>query len=265
MLILPIHTDINGIQRPLGLIPPPPGFVAAAGPGGRPTLAEVTLEEFEYRIEDTPIKVKDQNGYGACNGHAAATIIEWARHLAGEEYVPLSAWYIYAILCNGIDRGSSIAEALTLTVDKGVCPESEVQYGIINPRRLSSQAHSAAGDFKIEIGDRLNDFDDMLVATALRRAFNFSIRAGGGFDRLDSDGVVGFSAGPGNHAVAGGFGLKKRRDGDWAIKWQNSWTTNWGMKGFAWVGREHIERQSYFEAYDIVGIKNISKPPVVVA
>jgi hypothetical protein len=50
----------------------------------------------------------------------------------------LSAWYVYAILCNGVDRGASIGEALNLVTARGTCLDASVPHGTINPRKLSA-------------------------------------------------------------------------------------------------------------------------------
>lgn len=215
-----------------------------------PVPAAVPESEWqEFELECADIKIKDQNGYGACNGFAAATSLEWARWIAGMPHVDLSPWYVYAILCNGIDRGSSIAEALQLLSDRGTCPDKDVPYGVINPRRLSAEAQADARRFKIEIGARLSGFAELMTAAQLRRPFNFSVDAGGNFVRVDSEGVAGGRAGTGNHAVTGGLGAKRLRNGKWAIKAQNSWGPDVQAGGYFWFTADHIEGQRWFDAY----------------
>jgi hypothetical protein len=248
------HLPINPQnKRPLGNHPAPQGFRAPVREARPKLIPESQWIEFE--LDPGPIKVKDQDGRGACNGFAAATSLEWKRHLQGLPYVALSGWYVYAILCNGIDRGSSIDEALSLLVERGCGPESEVNYGIINPGKLTAKAHAEAKRFTLEIGARRKTFAELMTATQLRRPFNFSISAGqSGFNRLDADGCPSTSGGTGDHAVTGGLGAKKCKDGQWAIKWQNSWSTQWGQDGFAWFKERHIRGQGWFDSYDIVAV-----------
>lgn len=263
---LPIYID-NGISRPLGHIAPRDdhnvsnSFVSALIP-------ESDWVEFDLREHKSPIKVKDQDGRGACNGFAAASSLEWARWLAGQSYQPLSAWFVYSILCNGIDRGSNIGDALTLLSTTGTCIESEVPYGTINPRNLTAENRKRAAQFRIEIGSKLRTFNDLMSATQLRRPFNFSLRAGGNFGQLDSHGCIPINPGVGNHAITGGLGAKKLPNGEWAILWQNSWSTSWGDEGFAWFRRANIERQSYFEAYEVAAPidseNDPNNPPVLI-
>lgn len=208
-----------------------------------------------------PVKVKNQDGKGACNGHAAATTLEMARWVAGMTPVDLSAWFIYAILCNGVDQGSSIDDALDLLTKTGTCPETDVPYGTINPRSLTDQARRDAARYKIEIGTKLVTWDDLMSATMLGRPFNFSICVGANFNNLDSNGVVGYTSGYGNHAVSGGWGAKEIGGGEWAIRWQNSWGATWGLRGFAYFTRQHWEKQQYAAAYDLVAVTDDPQDP----
>src|SRR4051812_16466049 len=93
----------GGDWRTLNLIPSDPKMMAAF-PVGRDTMAPSDLHDFDDPIPN--LKIKDQNGYGACVGHATARAVEFMREMQGLPYVPLSAWYVYAILCGGWDRGA---------------------------------------------------------------------------------------------------------------------------------------------------------------
>lgn len=269
--VLDQYLDLANHPRGLGHVPPPPDYSVAGTMAATVEIPESDWQPFE--LEGCPHVVKDQDGRGACNGFAAATVMEWARWIAGMPHVELSGWFVYAILCNGIDRGSNIGEALTLLSKTGTCPEDMVEYGTINPRRLSDRARASAGRFRIEVGERLTTWRQMVTATLLRRPFNFSIRVGNAlgrsWDRLDDEGCPPVAPGPGNHAVCGGLGLKRGKDGRWRIKWVNSWTKGFGVQGYAWVSEEHIARQSYFEAYSVSAVyddpDDATRPPAPIA
>jgi hypothetical protein len=245
---LPLH---NG--HPLGRVAPPKGFRSPFKTRPLRKLDPATWMEFEY--EGSPVEVIDQNGYGACNGHAAITVEEWAMWIAGLPYVPLCPWYVYAILCNGVDRGSIISDAMKLMEERGAAPRGIVPYGTINPRKIPQKAHDHAKRFRTEVSATLDTFQEMMIATQLRRPFNFSIRVGAGFDDLDADGCPRLSPGVGNHAVAGGLGAKRARNGEWLIKAQNSWATRWGLNGYFWFRESHIRRQTYREAYCVAAVE----------
>lgn len=235
----------------------PPKFkrnVSSSSFGSIPLIPEKDWVEFD--LTDDPsfaanIKVKDQNGKGACNGHAAATSLEIARYLAGQTPVDLSPWFVYAILCNGWDSGSNIGDALKLLSTQGTCLFGSVPYATINPRSLSKASYTEAENYKIEIGEPALSFAELMSLTQIRTPFNYSIRVGSSFNNLDAEGCPPVSSGAGNHAVCGGIGAKRMKNGKWKIKWQNSWTTQWGLGGFAWFHEGHIARQSYFEAYGV--------------
>lgn len=260
--------DGLGNIRPLGLIPGDPRRMQAV-----PLMADTDLipesEWVEFNDWPAEIKIKDQNGRGACNGHAAATAIEVARFVAGMPHVPVSAWYIYAILCQGRDNGSMILDALNLTKEDGAAPESLVKYGIINPGLLTPEAHAAASRYKIEIGSRLTTAAQIGSAVQRKQSINLAVAVTGSFNRLDSDGVPGLSRGACNHAVHVGLGMKKSKAGKWLVLCSNSWTTQWGDSGFCWFPVDFLPTANYFEAYAVRAVvddtADITRPPEIIA
>lgn len=229
-----------------------------------PDIPDSELREFDLRTNPHfPIRIKNQGNYGACNGHAAATSLEIAQWLSGAGYVPMSPWFVYAILCNGYDRGSIIADALKLLRDKGTCPESLVPHGTINPNRLSAEAKAQAARYRIEIGYEINSHRDMVIATHLRLPCNYSVPVNGNFNTLDSDGVPGNRSGIHNHAVCGGLGLKKTAKYGWVVLTANSWGQTWGQNGFFWAAEKTVAG-SYPDAYCVTAIESDPNEPLPV-
>lgn len=250
----------NGVEYKLGNFPSPYGYrVSASRP--LPKIDIATIRPFEY--PESVVQIKDQGQYGACCGHAAASSLEWARWIANptSPYQSLSAWFVYANLCGGIDRGASISEALQFLIDNGTCLDGSVPHGTINPRRLTDPNKQEASRFKIEVGQKLTTYDQMVISAALGQTYNASVCVGSNFTNLDSNGVAGFSRGMGNHAVCGGLGLKKGPDGDWLIKFQNSWTRSFGVNGFFWISRRHVEQQGYFDCYNLIAVESDPQDP----
>ena len=217
-----------------------------------PDIPESEWKEFDLTTSPNfPIKIKDQGQFGACNGHAAATSLEVARWIAGQPHIELSPWLIYADLCRGWDTGSSIAEALQLLERSGTCESSLVPFGTINPSSVKQQARNDCKRFKIEIGTTLLTWQDLCIATQLRMPFNFSVPVNSGFNALDANGCPSNRSGQHNHAVMGGLGMRKAPDGQWLIRWQNSWGTRWGQNGRAWLCEKNIAGWG-FDAYSVV-------------
>ncbi|SRR6266568_1929874 len=242
-----VHTTDFGAFK-CGTLPTPESFEFKQS---IPMMGIDPSQFIEFEYPEGIIPIKDQNGYGACVGHASATSMEWKRYLMGMPLLELSPWFVYAILCNGVDRGASIGQALDLCASKGTCPFTDVPYGTINPRKLTDAAKTDATRFRIEIGSKAPDFDYMLQTTQAGNPGNFSIHVGGGFNNLDSEGCPPAGGGSGNHSVTYGLGARKMKNGKWKIKCQNSWTIKWGLKGYFWINENHINRQNGFEAYDI--------------
>jgi hypothetical protein len=248
----------NGDPRYLGNKPPPQGLMLSTK-YTLPDLLDSELKEFDLRDNpDYPVMVKDQNGRGACNGHSAASSFEDAWYISGQPYSPMSAWSVYAPLCNGRDEGSSIAEALQLVSDYGISEESYVPYGTIDPRRLTPEALANRGRYRIEIGCKITTFREMLVAAHMRMPFNYSVPVNTGFNNLDAEGVPDNRPGIHNHAVSAGFALKRSAKYKWLIPTRNSWSPKWGRFDGYFNCAEKTIRGTWFDGYCVLA--TISDP-----
>ena len=220
-----------------------------------PKVREDELVPFDARetaraLEVAFLRVMDQSDIGACNGFAVAESEMYARWRAGYDHVPLSGWWVYGKLTNGIDEGSNISDGLRLLTEVGVCRDSLVPFKEFNPRRFSAEAAADAPRFRAEIGRPLADFDDVLTAANRREAFNMAVAVGGRFNDLDADGVIRGAGAECNHAVSGGYGLKATKRGP-AVLLLNHWTEDWGDRGWFWLTRD-VFRARWFDAYTIL-------------
>lgn len=251
-----IVDPFTGEVRVLGTMPTEKGLLMAAPLWSQetatPLIPEAEWPNYAFDIDPAPLAIKDQDSKGACNGHAAALTLEMARWAVGHEHVGLSAWFIYAILCNGRDVGSNIGEALKLLEETGTSTEATMPYGEINPARIPAAAKAEAPRFKITTGQRIETFDEMVTACILREPMNFSLRVGNNFNDLDSEGAPGVGRGPGNHAVTCYGGLKMSKKWGVMLKMWNSWSQRWGVNGKCWIARAHVESASWFECYRVV-------------
>lgn len=243
--------DHTGNIRPLGRVvdrsQPLPLFSSLRLKMGD-LIPESKWEEFED--DDGPIKVKDQDGIGACNPHAGASGMERSRYLAGLDHVEISPWWPYGKLTGGVDRGSNIGQLLELLQNEGAPRDELVGYKNWKPRAFTPEMAKDAGRFKIEIGELITTKEEFATAYQKRWTLNFSLCVGAGFDNLDADDCVRPGRGFDNHAVCGtGSGMKRGRNGKWKCKWQNSWTTRWGKNGYAWIWLDDILTGRYAECY----------------
>ncbi len=241
----------DGSVRFLGLTPTPhalratfPRFADA-----NDLIPESGWREFEEQWPEG-VAVKDQNGVGACNGHAAALGLELARHVEGFDPAALSAWWVYGNLARWpIDSGSNIGEALDLLEQTGCSTEALVAYKNWNRATFTAQAKAAAARFKVQRGQAVTTDEEFATAVQRRQPLNFAIPAGARLGNLDADGVSPLAPGFCNHAVTAWGGMKRSRSGVWLFKWVNSWGASWGRNGTAWLPLKGITRHAGFEAY----------------
>ncbi len=243
----------DGSVRFLGLTPTPHAMRANFGDYEADADIIPESEWVEFEEPDPPgIEIKDQNGVGACNGHAAALSLELARYVEGYAHVPLSAWWVYGMLARWpIDSGSSIGEALSLLQQTGCAPESDVPYKQWNRGAFTAAAKGDAPRFKIARGAGVTSDAAFGSLAQRRQPMNFAIPAGPRLGNLDADGVSPLALGPCNHAVTAWGGMKKSSRGVWLFKWWNSWGKGWGRNGTAWLPLAGITRRMAFEAYAV--------------
>lgn len=255
----------DGIARPLNLRPSIRSRLAAVPVSGL-VLPDSEIRDFDAWPRD--LSIKDQGAVGACNGHATATALEYARRQSGQPHLPLSAWYVYGRLVMGRDTGSNILEALDLITSEGCAPELLVKYGDFSGR-YTAEVMDAARRFRLEIGARLTNWQEVLARVALREPINLSICVGARFNQLDSEGVPTPARGPANHAVMVGGGIKTSPKWGRLVLCANSWGVGWGRKGYCWLAEAHIAQASWFEAFTIRAAtedpSDKSDPPKVLA
>jgi hypothetical protein len=246
--------DAGGETRVLGHVPFRGHRNVSAHAPARVAVHRDLYRKFDLREMQgwsKAVPVENQNGRGACNAFAAAKTLMIRRFLDGMTPAALCEWFIYSILCQGRDVGSNIGEALIHLSKVGTCLKGIIPYGTINPRGFPQAAYDVAKLYRIEVGAPARTFAEMESLTQAGEPFNFSLRVGNNFNRLDSQGRPGKSRGPGNHAVTGGLGWELMPNGKAKILCLNSWDEEWGQDGYFWIDEEFVTIQSYFECYGV--------------
>lgn len=259
--------------RVLGTIPSPKRLVNAvptwSAAAGNELIPESEWKDHVFDEWPAPIGILDQDGKGACNPHAGVLGLMIDRYNSGQRHVDLSPWKVYAALCGGRDVGSNILECLDYLTNTGTCTTGEFPYGVIDPRKIDAGDQATSRRFRIERGRRLETFEEIVTNVILRRPINFSLCVGARFNNIDAEGVPGVGRGPGNHAVTAYGGLKISKKWGALFKMPNSWSRAWGVDGFCWIARAHVEGGSWFEAYEItaslVDPEDPNTPPIAKA
>lgn len=238
--IIPAHQTPDGVERKLfSFATPEPVLKAYSADFVIPDVPKSEWREFEYQTSWKT--VENQGQYGACVGHGGDSVLQWARWLAGMGVRRLSPWYLYSLLCNGRDVGASPYAAMDWLKSQGTCSFDLVPWGTISPRLLTNAAHTDAKRFRVQRGPRLTSFDQLMSATQLGFPICGTVHADAGFMKFDKNGVAQNRPGSHNHCIVKGLGAKRLPNGEWAIKYENSWDVTYGLGGYGWGTRATFE------------------------
>lgn len=209
--------------------------------------------------------VLDQKSHGSCVGYSAAGSMMQARALAGQKtYQKLSGAYVYSYINGGGDNGASIGDALEAMMEHGVCLDSEANWDAIYPSRIPATARTTAQRFLLEEGYRVDSFEEAMSAVQCGFVVAHAVMVGGSFDGLDSESVIGFDHGPGNHAIRS-WGAKKSAKWGWIFDGWNSWNTTWGNRGRFRSARKHwegVQQDAYAIRVARFDPQDSNQPPV---
>jgi hypothetical protein len=222
-----------GEPRFLGALPPHPVSPFPPLMAARPLLPRAQWREIDLSWTGAPIM--DQNGQNSCVGHAAATVatIAWAQK--GESLTRFSPGFIYAQINHGRDQGAVVSDAALELEKTGVCTEQEVPEGIIYQQQIPRTAYATAQRYRLGNWFRCTSFDAICTVLTLGFPGVGGFLVGNNFTHLDQEGCV-----PVPDQVIGGhalalIGLKKARNNRWLVKFQNSWTQQFGIGGYGFM------------------------------
>ncbi len=173
---------------------------------------------------------------GWASAYAARTFYEnfyrgWGAD--GPEKI-FSPSYVYNQINGGQDRGSSIIHAVDLFKNQGAATLKTMPYTLDYLASPPPQARQEAAQFNTDGYERLDPKNTLAVKTALannnvvifgmRTHENFTKYRGGIYDRIEGPNL-------GGHAMA----LIGYDDSKNAFLLINSWSEQWGEKGYGWI------------------------------
>ena len=195
--------------------------------------------------------IRNQEDRGACNGFAAAQALQRALLLSGREKETLSGEFLYSQMNGGSDRGSMLDDGMKLLKDVGAPPYKD------RHRRKFKSSDFTPEDFR-DANER-RAFEVLGVDTELELAEGLAkgavgvvaVHAHNSFMKLDSNGIAGSANGVGNHAV--GVDDVKIIDGELCFDMFNSWSTNYGDQGRAYLTwNKHLKQPNQYHYFYLV-------------
>lgn len=196
--------------------------------------------------------IKNQESLGSCNGQAAAGALQRALWLAGREKETLSGEFLYSQMNGGHDRGSMLDDGMKLIRDVGAPPYKD------RHRMKYKSSDFTPEDFR-DANER-KAFEVLGVDTELELAEGLAkgavgvvaVHADNNFMKLDSNGIAGGnSRGAGNHAV--GVDDVKIVNGELCFDFFNSWSTNYGDQGRAYLTWDkHLKKTNQYHYFYLI-------------
>lgn len=189
--------------------------------------------------------IGNQGNAGSCNGYAGAKALQRARARRRLKFVALSGEGLYGQINGNRDDGSQLVDGMKAIELTGV-PSEE----LIPPRTKIYQSQfpptwkQNAGRFKADECYQLLDEWDIVTALVLGFDVVVAVHVGRNWNTMDSNGVIPYSPGVGNHAV-GVDDIRFRAD-RFEFEHYGSWGTNIHAQGRAfltWEGHLKTTRQ----------------------
>lgn len=196
-------------------------------------------------------RVEDQGDIGSCTANSSSSAFEMLFIKAGVAQPELSRLFLYyatRVWVEGVapadDAGAFIRDVMKTLAKYGICAETDWAY---DPKLYSKEPSKAAQ--KKALNHQITTYSSIPDLRALRTCLAEGYPVVGGFtvpenamsDKAAKTGVIRFPSksepNVGGHAVLFvGYDDKKR-----LITFQNSWSVNWGSKGFGFLPYKFVE------------------------
>jgi hypothetical protein len=252
--------EAAGEWRVLGCLPPSLALGAPAVWGADRTLPRDKWRECDYQAAWPQVATDDQGRTETCVGHAVETVFSYAWLQAGQKWKVFSPTYIYGLINHGVDRGSSLSDAMNALKLFGICEAGYVPEGMIFRSQFPAAAFANGRRHKPVECLSVRSYDQVCSSLSLGFPLATGILVGTDFSKLDDEGVCPVpTKAAGGHAVAL-VGLKfSKKWNDWLVLVQNSYGESWGFRGaggrggFAYLRRAHFDK-CFFDTWAVGGV-----------
>lgn len=195
--------------------------------------------------------IKNQRRRSSCNGFAGAKALERARVKRGEKHVALSGEGLYAQINRNLDQGSLLEDGMKKMQDFGIPPESMVPSEEFLWSKISDEAKQAAARFKALECYRVDTEEELASGLAAGFVGVVAVHANNDFMKLDSNGRVFPTDGPGNHAV--GVDDVRLFGDEYEFDMFNSWGEQYGQGGRGWISwKRHLKTPVRYHAFYLI-------------
>lgn len=230
----------------------------------RATDDDLIVRSGRSKVDLTPYfpKPGNQGRQSSCVGWALAYIHTYHdQRLGGDGGMSSPAWIYNQIQRNGCHVGSRIKDGMVLLNEQGALKNAEHPYttkscnAIPAGMETMAQSRRLAGYAVLDLSNivkhtKVHIDAGIPVAVGFRVYENFSKWQNGATNYQQSDGIYSAVSGVsyGGHAMAViGFDDTKK-----AMKVINSWGSDWGEGGYAWIDYEVFEKLTWY-AYAAYG------------
>lgn len=206
-------------------------------------------ENVDLREYCSPIE--DQKSYGSCTGCASVGCLELLDRKNDMKHTDLSRFFAYYNArsfegTTGVDSGAYIRDVVKGLVKYGACTEELWKYEVRNLyRKPDDSCYKNASKHKIIAYERVRSIRGAQEALAQGFPVVFGLYLYSSFEKTGYNGIVRtpgwFERFLGGHAMAI-VGYKKI-DGKLYFIVRNSWSDNWGDKGYCYVPVNYIKRK----------------------
>lgn len=184
---------------------------------------------------------KNQNGWGKCASSAATYAVEKARFMRGQRKLELSDDYLYSLVNDGRDQGSTLGENMRAITSRGIATRSTVGHGDIYRRKYDTRkADAEALRFRAHEAFVTPGEQEVCAALLARVPVVIAIHVGRNWRNFDRDGVLIGDHGMGNHSEHLDDIRYNREKGRFEFRKHSSHGKSYGDGGFCWIHYGHL-------------------------